>query len=117
MVVQEFDRPNSAYMLFYERAESLEPVPQTASSGPQSHDTNSSKYPIVQPEPDTEHRSRQAASAQSQQVHPDAVTDELMAPASPQAVQEPPAAPATSPSVSAQLASVSPLKVRSFHSP
>jgi len=24
--VQQFDRPNSAYMLFYERADSLEPV-------------------------------------------------------------------------------------------
>ena len=25
-VVQEYDRPNSAYMLFYERSEALEPV-------------------------------------------------------------------------------------------
>ena len=26
LVVQEYDRPNSAYMLFYERSEALEPV-------------------------------------------------------------------------------------------
>lgn len=115
VLLQEFDRPNSAYMLFYERAESLEPVPPTAGSGPHSHDISSSGDPVVQLEHDADQKSQQVAPAQSQQAPTDA--DELMPPASPQAMQEPPAASATSPIVLAQLANVSPLKVHCFCSP
>ena len=99
-------------MLFYERAESLEPVPPTASFGPRSLDISSSSDPVVHY---TDQKSQQVAPAQSQQAPTDAETDELMPPASPQAMQEPPAASATSPNVLAQLANVSPLKVQGFY--
>lgn len=102
-------------MLFYERAESLEPVPPTASFGPRSLDISSSKDHVVQLEHDTDQKSQQVAPAQSQQAPTDAETDELMPPASPQAMQQPPAASATSPNGLAQLANASPLKVQGFY--
>ena len=44
VVLQEYDRPNSAYMLFYERSEAMEPVNQivslTSAAHSQSRDTS-----------------------------------------------------------------------------
>jgi hypothetical protein len=68
--MQEYDRPNSAYMLFYERSESLEPVDQSPaptsapSQGPAETDVPSQKSASVQS------KDQQATPNQSQQVSP-----------------------------------------------
>lgn len=110
--LQEFDRPNSAYMLFYEQAESLEPVAPSAASQPSAVPSPTPSHPSMHPDSETAPGSQQAAANEFQQVPAEADTDEPMLPASPQAMQSPPASVDTSPNVLAQLANVSPLKVR-----
>ena len=66
--MQEYDRPNSAYMLFYERSESLEPVDQfpapisAPSQGPAETDVPSRESAFVQSKDEL------ATPNQSQQV-------------------------------------------------
>lgn len=68
--MQEYDRPNSAYMLFYERSESLEPVDQlpaptsAPSQGPAETDVPFQEGASVQS------KDQLATPNQSQQVSP-----------------------------------------------
>lgn len=99
-------------MLFYERAESLEPVASTASSGPLSKPSLTSDQLAVKPESEPAHERQPAAAvAEPQQAPLEAGAEELMPPASPLSMLASSATGATSPCVSAQLANVSPLKV------
>ena len=70
--LQEYDRPNSAYMLFYERSEAMEPVNQIASltSAPMKTSVNTLQPGCLQPP--------RSLQTDLQQLHPS--QQELMPP-------------------------------------
>lgn len=51
MSVQEYDRPNSAYMLFYERSEALEPFERLRAAAAAAASLNPSPNPAPDAEP------------------------------------------------------------------
>lgn len=51
MPVQEYDRPNSAYMLFYERSEALEPFERLRAAAAAAASLNPSPDPAPDAEP------------------------------------------------------------------
>ncbi len=74
-LLQEFDRPNSAYMLFYERSESMEPADQPAISTPAPSQATAEAAPqqeaaSMQPQAASPVQSQQGTSLQPQEGLP-----------------------------------------------
>ena len=110
---QEFEKPNSAYMLFYERAESSQPGASAtvAAAAGAAQSPASPPKPASAPLAPQEQQPREDAADAQPEPAP-AESDEPMLPASPLLAQAAPSAAAVTPNVLAQLANVSPLKVQ-----